>query len=50
MTDDSLSLRARLTRSIKGHLRVALIALIFGLTAYGLIHMLMWAIRAIEKI
>lgn len=49
MTDDSLSLWGRVTRSITGHVKVALIALIFGMTAYGLIHMLMWAIRAIEK-
>ena len=49
MTDDSLSLWGRIILSVKGHLRVALIALIFGMTAYGLIHMLMWAIRAIEK-
>lgn len=49
MTDGSLPLWARIIRSVKGHLKVALIALIFGMTAYGLVHMLMWAIRAIEK-
>ncbi|NOZ67313.1 MAG: hypothetical protein GXP00_12625 [Alphaproteobacteria bacterium] len=49
MTDDSLSLRGRLTRSIKGHVKVALIALVFGLTAYGMVHILMWIIRTVEK-
>ncbi len=49
MTDDSLSLWARATRSIKGHVKVALIALVFGLTAYGMVYILMWIIHIVEK-
>jgi len=40
----------RLPAIIKGHLRAAVIALIFGMTAYGLIHILIWIIRTIENL
>ncbi|MBL4612507.1 MAG: hypothetical protein JKY91_02080 [Emcibacter sp.] len=49
MTDEDHSLAHRITRSIKGHLRVALIALVFGMTAYGLIHILRWVIETVEN-
>ncbi len=39
----------RLLQSVKGHLRTAVVAVIFGLTAYGLIHILIWAVRVIEN-
>ncbi len=48
MTDKTQSLPHRLARSVKGHLRVALIALVFGMTAYGLIHILIWAVHIVE--
>ncbi|MCF6216596.1 MAG: hypothetical protein L3J58_10540 [Emcibacter sp.] len=40
----------RLLQSAKEHLRTAVIAVVFGLTAYGLIHILIWAVRAIENL
>jgi len=40
----------KLIASLKGHFRAAAIALVFGMTAYGLIHILIWAVRAIEKL
>lgn len=49
MTDEDYSLSHRIARSVKGHLRVALIALVFGMTAYGLIHVLIWVIKTIEN-
>ena len=36
-------------QSLKGHLRVMAIALVFGMTAYGFIHILIWAIEALEQ-
>lgn len=50
MTDENSRPSSRITRSIKGHLRVALIALIFGMTAYGLIHVLIWAVRTVQNL
>lgn len=50
MTDKNASLSRRITRSLKGHLRVALIALVFGMTAYGLIHIFIWAVRTVENL
>lgn len=50
MTDKNHSLSSRITRSIKGHLRVALIALVFGMTAYGLVHILIWAVKSVENL
>ncbi|MCK5425871.1 MAG: hypothetical protein KAI89_10880 [Emcibacter sp.] len=50
MTNESPTLSRRIARSIKGHLRVALIALFFGMTAYGLIHMLIWVVRTVENL
>lgn len=38
----------RLFQSAMRHLRVALIAVIFGLTAYGLMHVLIWIIAFFE--
>ncbi len=35
---------------VKGHLRAALIALVFGMAAYGLIHILILIIRTIENL
>ena len=40
----------RLLQSVKGHLRAAVIAVVFGLTAYGLVHILIWAVRTIETL
>ncbi|MBL4801970.1 MAG: hypothetical protein JKY45_08750 [Emcibacter sp.] len=50
MTYDETRLSNRIIRSIKGHLRVALIALVFGMTAYGLIHLLILAVRTVENL
>lgn len=49
MTEKSPSVLVRLNQSIKGHLRVAVIALIFGMTAYGFIHILIWIVNFIEN-
>lgn len=43
-------LSRRMAQSVKGHLRAAMIALVFGLTAYGFIHMLMRIMRFFENI
>jgi len=49
MPDHRRSLFNRIRRSATGHLRVAGIAVIFGMTAYGLIHILIWAIHYVEN-
>lgn len=49
MADDTPSLTLRITRSVKGHIRTAGIALVFGLTAYGFIHGLVWLVRYVEN-
>lgn len=49
MTDETSSLPQRLVQSIKGHLRVVGIAFFFGMTAYGIIHILIWALHTVEN-
>lgn len=49
MPHETQSLARRISRSVTGHLRVVAIALVFGLTAYGLVHLLIWAVRAVEN-
>jgi len=44
MPKTKLPLSKRIILSIKGHLRVGMIALAFGMTAYGFVHLLRWAI------
>jgi len=50
MTDKKPGPSSQITHSVKGHLRTALIALVLGMTAYGLIHLLIWAVRAVENL
>lgn len=50
MTDENPSLTDRMLRSVKSHLRVAGIAVIFGMTAYGCVHLLIWVVRMIENL
>jgi len=49
MTDKKLSRPQRILNSVKGHLRAAMIALIFGMTAYGIIYMLYLIINYVKK-
>lgn len=49
MTDKNLPLSRRIIRFVKAHLRVALIALVFGMAAYGLIHILIWIVQIVGK-
>ena len=49
MPHENTNLARRISRSVTGHLRVIAIAVVFGMTAYGLIHLLIWAVRAIEN-
>jgi hypothetical protein len=50
MTHEEPALTDRIIRSVKGHLRVAGIAVIFGMTAYGFVHLLIWVVRMVENI
>ncbi len=50
MTDEKEFILGRLLKSIKGHLRVAAIAVAFGMTAYFLVHILIWFVHYVETI
>lgn len=45
MTSDQTSRWKRLGQSVKGHVKVAGIAVVFGMTAYGGVHLLIWVIN-----
>ncbi|WP_165776911.1 hypothetical protein [Paremcibacter congregatus] len=42
--EDTPTLWTRLGQSVKGHLKVAGIAVVFGMTAYGGVHLLIWVV------
>jgi len=50
MADENPTLLLRLTQSVKGHLGTAGIALVFGMSAYGLIHILIWVVSFVENL
>ncbi|GEM_PF-3298695 len=50
MSDKDISWSGRIIKSVRGHLRVALIALVYGMTAYGLVYMLYWGISYVKKL
>ena len=50
MQNDNPPLIRRISRSVTGHLRVAVIAVLFGMTAYGLVHILIWIVNMIENL
>ena len=43
------SILSRIFTSAQAHLKVGAIAVIFGMTAYGFIHILFWVVNWIEK-
>lgn len=45
----TVSWAPRFIAKIRAHLTVFLIAVAFGLTAYGFIHLLMYAIRSTQR-
>lgn len=50
MSDKNLALSRRIINSVRGHLRVALIAVVFGMTAYGFIYMLFLIINYVKQL
>jgi len=50
MSDENLSWFRRVIRSVRGHLRVAGIAVIYGMTAYGFVYLLYWGISYVEEL